>query len=85
MVYEFLRVISFVFFVIFCFIMIEVNIWDYVILKDMMVFINFWLVYCNLVIWKDFDVFNFRCFLNDVGEVIDFKVFGGFLLFLGGC
>lgn len=62
----------------------EVNIRDYTIPKDTMVFVNLWSVHRNPAIWKDPEVFNPRRFLNDAGEVIDPKALGGFLPFSAG-
>ena len=62
----------------------ETTIRDFTIPKDTMVFVNLWSLHRDPAIWEDPEVFNPRRFLNDAGELIDPKTFGGFLPFSGG-
>ena len=62
----------------------DVNVREFVIPKDTLVFINLWSVHRNPEIWKDPDVFNPRRFLNNQGQVIDAKALAGFMPFSVG-
>lgn len=62
----------------------DVNVREFIIPKDTLVFINLWSVHRNPEIWKDPDVFNPRRFLNNEGQVIDPKSLGGFMPFSVG-
>ena len=62
----------------------DVNVREFIIPKDTLVFINLWSVHRNPEIWKDPDVFNPRRFLNNEGQVIDPKALGSFMPFSVG-
>ena len=83
-IYELMRVTSFVPLAIPHSTTTETKISDFIIPKDTMVFVNLWSVHRDPTIWKDPEVFNPWRFLNDAGEVIDPKSFGGFLPFSAG-